>query len=315
MSNASPQITIIGAGITGAAAAYRLSQLGVAADVYETGSNAGGRMARSQLGEAVFDHGAQFFTTRGNEFRTLVEAAETEGAARVWTRGFGEAPDGYERWRGVPDMTALAAWLLAKSEARVYLESPVVDLGQLSASGIILTPPIPVSVSLARDSGLEPPSGLMGRLEAVQYKRTIAVLLVLKGSLRGMPADGGIQLSDDQDLAFITDNCQKGVSSRPALTIHLSNDASLDLWDQTDETIMNFAIARARSWVEVGDVVDQSITRWRYAGPVEVLPESSATWGQEPSLVIAGEAFNGPKVEGAFNSGIDAANRVAEILS
>ena len=315
MSNASPQITIIGAGITGAAAAYRLSQLGVAADVYETGSNAGGRMARSQLGEAVFDHGAQFFTTRGNEFRTLVEAAETEGATRVWTRGFGEAPDGYERWRGVPDMTALAAWLLAKSEARVYLESPVVDLGQLSASGIILTPPIPVSVSLARDSGLEPPSGLMGRLEAVQYKRTIAVLLVLKGSLRGMPADGGIQLSDDQDLAFITDNCQKGVSSRPALTIHLSNDASLDLWDQTDETIMNFAIARARSWVEVGDVVDQSITRWRYAGPVEVLPESSATWGQEPSLVIAGEAFNGPKVEGAFNSGIDAANRVAEILS
>ena len=315
MSNASPQITIIGAGITGAAAAYRLSQLGVAADVYETGSNAGGRMARSQLGEAVFDHGAQFFTTRGNEFRTLVEAAETEGATRVWTRGFGEAPDGYERWRGVPDMTALAAWLLAKSEARVYLESPVVDLGQLSASGIILTPPIPVSVSLARDSGLEPPSGLMGRLEAVQYKRTIAVLLVLKGSLRGMPADGGIQLSDDQDLAFITDNCQKGVSSRPALTIHLSNDASLDLWDQTDETIMNFAIARARSWVEVGDVVDQSITRWRYAGPAEVLPESSATWGQEPSLVIAGEAFNGPKVEGAFNSGIDAANRVAEILS
>ena len=315
MSNASPQITIIGAGITGAAAAYRLSQLGVAADVYETGSNAGGRMARSQLGEAVFDHGAQFFTTRGNEFRTLVEAAETEGATRVWTRGFGEAPDGYERWRGVPDMTALAAWLLAKSKARVYLESPVVDLGQLSASGIILTPPIPVSVSLARDSGLEPPSGLMGRLEAVQYKRTIAVLLVLKGSLRGMPADGGIQLSDDQDLAFITDNYQKGVSSRPALTIHLSNDASLDLWDQTDETIMNFAIARARSWVEVGDVVDQSITRWRYAGPVEVLPESSATWGQEPSLVIAGEAFNGPKVEGAFNSGIDAANRVAEILS
>ena len=315
MSNASPQITIIGAGITGAAAAYRLSQLGVAADVYETSSNAGGRMARSQLGEAVFDHGAQFFTTRGNEFRTLVEAAETEGATRVWTRGFGEAPDGYERWRGVPDMTALAAWLLAKSEARVYLESPVVDLGQLSASGIILTPPIPVSVSLARDSGLEPPSGLMGRLEAVQYKRTIAVLLVLKGSLRGMPADGGIQLSDDRDLAFITDNYQKGVCSRPALTIHLSNDASLDLWDQTDETIMNFAIARARSWVEVGDVVDQSITRWRYAGPVEVLPESSATWGQEPSLVIAGEAFNGPKVEGAFNSGIDAANRVAEILS
>ena len=43
MSNASPHITIIGAGITGAAAAYRLSQLGVAADVYEADPNVGGR--------------------------------------------------------------------------------------------------------------------------------------------------------------------------------------------------------------------------------------------------------------------------------
>ena len=212
-------------------------------------------------------------------------------------------------------MAALAAWLLVKYVARVHLESPVVDLGQLSTSGIILTPPIPVSVSLARDSGLEPPSDLMGRLETVRYKRTIAVLLVLKSRLRGMPADGGIQLLDDQDLAFITDNYQKGVSSRPALTIHLSNEASFDLWDQTDETVMNFAIEKVRSSVEVGDVVDQSITRWRYAGPADVLPESSATWGQEPSLVIAGEAFNGPKVEGAFNSGIDAANKVVECVS
>ena len=117
-------------------------------------------------------------------------------------------------------MTALAAWLLGQSEARAHLQSPVVDLGQLSTSGIILTPPIPVSVALARNSGLEPPSDLMGRLEAVRYKRTIAVLLVSKNPLRGMPADGGIQLLEDQDLAFISDNYQKGVSSRPALTIH-----------------------------------------------------------------------------------------------
>lgn len=312
MSNSSPDVAIIGAGITGAAAAYRLSQLGILADVYEIDSNVGGRMARFQFGGAVFDHGAQFFTTRGNEFRTLVEAAEADGAVEVWTRGFGEAPDGYERWRGVPDMTALAAWLLHKSEAVLHVESPVTDLGRLSTSGIILTPPIPVSVSLAQDSGLEPPPDLMGRLEAVQYKRTIAVLLVLHSPPAGMPPGGGIQLLDDHDLAFITDNCEKGVSSVPAVTIHLSNDASLALWDQSDEAVIDFAIEKTRSWVEGLDVADHSITRWRYAGPAEVLAESSASWGKEPSLVIAGEAFNGPKVEGAFNSGIDAANRVAE---
>ena len=313
MSNFSTGVAIIGGGITGAAAAYRLSELGIVAEVHEAEALVGGRMARCEVAGALFDHGAQFFTTRGDKFRSLVQTAETEGATQVWTRGFGDNPDGYERWRGVPDMTALAAWLLDKSQARLHLGSAIRDLGELSASGIILTPPVPVSLSLAQSSGMEPPSTIKTQLQAVQYKRTIAVLLVLKSSPKGMPVGGGIQLLDDKDLAFITDNSEKGVSSIPSLTIHLSNEASLDLWDEPDETVIGFANDKLSRWVEAADVTASSITRWRYAGPVDVVPESSVTWGQKPRLVVAGEAFNGPKVEGAFNSGIAAANQIAEL--
>ena len=87
MSNASPDITIVGAGITGAAAAYRLNQLGARAEVYETSLIAGGRMARFEFSGVVFDHGAQFFTTRSNEFQSLVNDAANDGATQVWTHG------------------------------------------------------------------------------------------------------------------------------------------------------------------------------------------------------------------------------------
>jgi predicted NAD/FAD-dependent oxidoreductase len=34
-----------------------------------------------------------------------------------------------------------------------------------------------------------------------------------------------------------------------------------------------------------------------------------------PLIAMAGEAFNGPKVEGAFNSGKHVAEKIAELLS
>ena len=109
MTSSSPEIAVVGAGVAGASAAYRLSELGFKSRVYETEDHPGGRMAATVINEAKFDHGAQFFTTRGHRFQSAVDAAAADGAVKVWTHGFDEPPDGYERWRGVPDMTALAS--------------------------------------------------------------------------------------------------------------------------------------------------------------------------------------------------------------
>ena len=128
-------------------------------------------------------------------------------------------------------------------------------------------------------------------------------------------ATGAIQLLDDPYLAFISDNQAKGVSSLPALTVHLTNETSLDLWEESDETIIHFTLDKLTTHLSNVDVASKAVTRWRYAGPVEVIPDLSISWNSRPSLVIAGEAFNGPKVEGAFNSGIDAANKAIAGLS
>jgi hypothetical protein len=315
MTSSSPEIAVVGAGVAGASAAYRLSELGFKSRVYETEGHPGGRMAATVINEAKFDHGAQFFTTRGHRFQSAIDAAAADGAVEVWTHGFDEPPDGYERWRGVPDMTALASWLLAKADVMVHFGQPVDNLKHLNASAIVLTPPVPVSLALAQHSDLEPPTNLLNRLRNVEYKRTIAVLFSLEEHPRGLPSHGGIQFVDDPELAFIADNATKGVSESPAVTVHLSNDASLALWNEPDHELTEFASehleAKIGAVVSLGSVVK----RWRYAGPVQVLEESAFLWGNQPLIAMAGEAFNGPKVEGAFDSGRYAAEKIAEFLS
>jgi predicted NAD/FAD-dependent oxidoreductase len=315
MNSPSPEIAVVGAGIAGASVAYRLSELGLKSRVYEAEGHPGGRMASAVIDHASFDHGAQFFTTRGREFRHVVDAAAADGAVKVWTHGFGEPPDGYERWRGVPDMTALAAWLLSEADVTVHFDQRVDDLKRLNASAIVLTPPVPVSLALAQDSNFEPPKKLLTRLRSVEYKRTIAVLFSLEEHPRGVPIHGGMQFVDDPELAFIADNATKGVSVAPAVTVHLSNDASLALWNEPDHELTEFAYKHLEAKIGAVFSLASVVKRWRYAGPVQVLEESAFLWGDRPLIAMAGEAFNGPKVEGAFNSGRHVAEKIAELLS
>ena len=49
-------------------AARELAEAGVEVTVLDKGESVGGRMATRRIGEAVFDHGAQFFTVRGERF-------------------------------------------------------------------------------------------------------------------------------------------------------------------------------------------------------------------------------------------------------
>ena len=115
-------------------------------------------------------------------------------------------------------------------------------------------------------------------------------------------------------MAFVADNRAKGISEVPSVTIHLSNELSGVLWSAADDEIVERAMVAAAD--VLGDAADPSaiaagqVQRWRYAGPVDVWPEPTVVWGSDPTIALAGEAFAGPKVEGAFLSVRAAADAV-----
>ena len=75
-------VVVIGAGVAGLAAADVVARAGRSVVVLEKSRGVGGRMATRRVGEAVCDHGAQFFTVRGRAFGGLVADAHGAGAVR-----------------------------------------------------------------------------------------------------------------------------------------------------------------------------------------------------------------------------------------
>jgi len=305
---------VIGAGISGLAAARTLAERGWSVRVLEKGRGVGGRMASRRVGEARFDHGAQFFTVRSDRFSELVERAKADGAVTEWTHGFGTPPDGHARWRGLEGMTSLCKWMAADADVAVELSTTVTDLRDIDSRAVILTAPVPQSLAILSFSGLLPAPELAIRLAGIAYKPTIAVLATLDRPPGGMAAHGGCQFADGEDLAFVTDNQAKGISATPALTVHLSNERSHEHWTLDDAAVVAFAETHTADLRGDASIVSTQVQRWRYAGPVTVDPDPTVVWGDAPVVAMAGEAFAGPKVEGAFLSGVAAAEAVVARL-
>ena len=131
-------VVIIGAGIAGLSAARVLRAEGRSVRVVDKGRGVGGRMASRRIGDARFDHGAQFFTVRSAAFAELVERASADGAAVEWTHGFDATPDGHARWRGSEGMTSLCKWMAADTGIEPELSTTVTDLRAIP-------PPMPTS--------------------------------------------------------------------------------------------------------------------------------------------------------------------------
>ncbi|MGB1652967.1 MAG: NAD(P)/FAD-dependent oxidoreductase [Acidimicrobiales bacterium] len=316
---------IVGAGIAGLAAARRLLELGLEPDdlrIVDKARGVGGRMASRRIGTpagvARFDHGAQFFTSRSETFSSVVAAAVDAGAVVEWTRGFGPDPDGHPRWRGSAGMTSLCKWLAADAGLEPLLGHRIMDLrAELAdhpADAVIHTAPVPQALATLALGAMLPEPTVAQQLAEIHYKPTIAVLLAPQIDPTGLAAHGGAQYVDHPDLAFVADNRAKGISPVPAVTIHLSNERSNELWNATDDDVLTRALAWAADALgEAGDrkaLVGHQIQRWRYAGPVDIHPDATVVWGNDPVVALAGEAFAGPKVEGAFLSGRAAADAV-----
>lgn len=65
-------VVVIGAGIAGLTAAYRLRQTGLRVTVLEAADTVGGRMGDRRVGDIVFNSGARLIYPFGRAFNRLV---------------------------------------------------------------------------------------------------------------------------------------------------------------------------------------------------------------------------------------------------
>jgi predicted NAD/FAD-dependent oxidoreductase len=310
-------VVVVGAGLSGLVAAGRLRATGRDVVVLDKGSVVGGRLATARLGAGRLDTGAQFFTVRSEAFAAMVDPWRRAGLVYEWTRGFQDPLDGYPRYAVRGGMAALAAHLADGLDVRlstfVFAIRPgaagwdvVVDDGSvLTADALVVACPVPQSASLLITSGLAVPE----ELRRTDYDRTIALLTVLDGP-GAVPEPGGVQQPDDT-FSFLADNRRKGISDVPALTLHVAADPSRLHWDDPPAALEEWLFDAAAPWFGDARPVATVVKRWRFATPKRTWPDAcwSSTEGVAP-VAVAGDAFAGPKVEGAALSGLAAAEAV-----
>ena len=315
----SADVLVIGAGMAGLSAAATLEKAGRQVLIVDKSPNAGGRMATRRVEGATFDHGAQFITARDPRFVRLLENARAAGAATEWCQGFNTEADGHPRWRGVGGMSPLATHLAAGRESVMgkqvaalcqtegHWSVRMTDGETWSATTVILTAPVPQSLALLEAGDVLIETALKKRLSTIRYERCLAVMAVLDGPSH-MKAPGGFAPTQGP-ISWIADNQLKGISGEPAITLHATDAFSVAHWDRDRDETARLLLAAADEWLGAG-VKSFQIHGWRYSKPVQTESLQCVTISNAPALVLAGDAFGGPRVEGAALSGWAAAEAV-----
>ena len=309
-------VVIVGAGLSGLVAANALRASGVEVAVLDKGGSPGGRLATRRIGTATLDHGAQFFTVRTPAFQHRVDDWIERGLVTVWSHGFGPA-EVHPRFVAPAGMNSLAKDLAVgldvSCSTRAVAVRPsgsrwqvAIDDGAVRvADRVLVTTPLPQASALLADAAID----LDDRLMRTDYDRTIALLATLDRPPL-IDAPGGVQ-RPNEDVSFVADNVAKGVSATPAITLHASAAWSQSHWDRATADVLASLVELAGPWLGDATIGEAQVKKWRYATPRTSWPDEcwvSAGGG----IVLAGDAFDGPRIEAAHNSGLAAAHALLQ---
>jgi predicted NAD/FAD-dependent oxidoreductase len=179
----------MGAGIAGLLAAQRLARYDMDVTVIEKNPIPGGRMSIRKEGEAVFDTGAQFMTTRDLIFRERVESWLAKGETLPWypgplknmryvgSRGMTTVPDRIASTLNVKPGETVTKLRKMKSKWKVTAQSA--GSGKkltYDADWLVLTAPVPLNMRLLDESGIELDYDDEDELRKISYMPCLAAM-------------------------------------------------------------------------------------------------------------------------------------------
>ncbi|KLU07935.1 Deoxyribodipyrimidine photolyase, type II [Rhodopirellula islandica] len=337
-----PRVAIVGAGLGGLTAARTLSDHGLEVHVFEKSRGVGGRMATRRGESGVgFDHGAQYFTVRDDRFARYVRSWISQGLVAPWMQPIvelqpggqvGKEKCGTPRYVGVPGMNAIAKHLAA--DVNVHLQTTVESLKRVGERW---------QLKVADPSGLSPDDSLKGEWNnefdcvivncppeqaasllaghsgiaatARQVEMLPCWSVMVRGE--GLPELGfSGAFINEGPLSWIARNDEKpgrGAEdgSASAWVMHASADWSQQHLEQSPEWVGSQLLAAMQEATghRFARVVECQAHRWRYANPVSPL-ETDCLWDATTGLGACGDWCGGPRIEGAFLSGMAMAGAV-----
>ena len=289
--------------MAGLSAANELVKNGHELVVLDKGRGVGGRMSTRTINEAKADHGAQYFSVKTPEFQELISELQSENIVTEWKIPQRENV----RYVGGKGMNTIPK-RLAQNLNVVLNEKVVLISGNevktesgntYSFDNLIITIPIPQITDLLNQSQIKISSQDQAVFDSIHYDPCIAVMAVLNQSTDIV--GGGIIL-ENQPVAWIADNFQKGITSVPTATLHASASYSAKHFDNDLQNVAKEMLSSVNQYITSNNVQSFQVHRWKFSNAVKRY-DKPFYQVENQNIFLGGDGFGIGNVEGAFLSG------------
>ncbi len=299
-------VTIVGAGMAGAACAAALADAGVTVRVLDRSRAPGGRMASPELRGRRVDIGAGYFTVRDDGFDEVVRRWQDCGLAREWTDTFGvvggDGADGGDatstgpmRWSTPGGLRRLVRDVLGD------IDVTTLDVEDLPDGDVVLAMPDPQA---ARITGVP---------DAVGYEPVIAVVVefdAIAVCFADLPFAGAAFVNDHPDVAFVADDGSRRGDRAPVLVVHTTPQRARRHLDDPAAAVP-VVVDAITTMFGLDRPIWTHPHRWRFAKPAGSHETSHHLTTVDGRLIgLAGDQWcpqGSPRVESAWRSGTDLA--------
>ena len=325
MKSEDPKIAIIGAGIAGLSCANHLAEKDITATVFEKSKGVGGRTSTRRVDPNLsFDHGAQYFTVRNPILQSFVNTWENWGVVSEWKGRIVKLNNkeitGTEiipRYVGTPGMTAMAADLAKNLD--IKRETKIIEVEHSSSQWIlrdetgvayngfnhlIVALPAPQTAELLANHAI-------GKIASSTPMAPCWAVLVGFEKKLDVPWDGAF--IHDSALSWVARNSSKPGrdATKDCWVLHANAEWSAKHLEDSPESVIRLLLESFTnaSGENLPAQIYKTAHRWRYSiGGSFINPRD--LHDESIGLTICGDWVNGGRFEGAFLSGITAAESI-----
>ncbi len=306
-ANAEKRVAIVGAGIAGLSCAAELQAAGYHVTLFDKGRGPGGRMSSRRfatpLGEAVADHGAQYFTARDPAFLTQVQEWKSAGIVAPW-------PDiSDDAWVGVPTMNQIvrhmATTLNVQWNMRITTASQTHNGWALSGQDeeieghfdiLVLAIPSEQAVTILAQHDF----GMAREAMLARFQPCWTAIFAFDAPL---PTDA-THLRDGHVIGWASRETTKpGRTGMERWVVQASASWSADCLEEPAEDVAEALLTALAKELGLPPLqpIAQSTHRWRFAMSTGL--GTGSLWNSHINLGVCGDWLLGPRIECGWLSG------------